>query len=123
MEKIIDRFDKYMKINGLNDNKVTIELGLSVGLIGKCRRDGKDLSSRVIKKIIYFYPDLNRDWLLYGEGEMLNRDDKKETTAVINESYVHEIKMKDAMIDLLEKRIEDKERLILHLESQLGLRK
>lgn len=70
--RAIDRFDIYMKKNGLNDNKVTIQLGLSVGVLGKSRKEGRDLSSKVIEQILNFYPDLNRVWLLTGEGEMLN---------------------------------------------------
>ena len=68
----IDRFDKYMNSKGLNDNKVTLQLGLTVGLIGKSRKEGRDLSDKVIEKILNFYTDLNRVWLLTGEGEMTN---------------------------------------------------
>lgn len=67
----IDRFDIYMKNSGLNDNKVTLQLGLTVGLIGKSRKEGRDLSDKVVEKILNFYTDLNRVWLLTGEGEML----------------------------------------------------
>ena len=35
MERKIERFDKYMKYKGLNDNKVTNSLGFSVGTLGK----------------------------------------------------------------------------------------
>lgn len=68
----IDRFDKYMNSKGLNDNKVTLQLGLTVGLIGKSRKEGRDLSDKVVEKILNFYTDLNRVWLLTGEGEMTN---------------------------------------------------
>jgi len=70
----IDRFDIYMKSRGLNDNKVTLQLGLTVGLIGKSRKEGRDLSDKVIEKILNFYTDLNRVWLLTGEGEMLRSE-------------------------------------------------
>ncbi len=60
-----------MSAKGLNDNKVTIQLGLSVGTLGKSRKEGRDLSSKVIELILNFYKDLNRVWLLTGEGEML----------------------------------------------------
>ena len=70
----IDRFDIYMKNSGLNDNKVTLQLGLTVGLIGKSRKEGRDLSDKVIEKILNFYTDLNRVWLLTGEGEMLRSE-------------------------------------------------
>ncbi len=72
MEKKIDRFDKYMKIKGLNDNKVTIDLDLSVGTLGKSRKENRDLSERNIEKILNFYMDLNKTWLLTGEGSMFN---------------------------------------------------
>ena len=38
MERKIDRFDKYMKAKELNDNKVTVQLGLAVGTLGKSRK-------------------------------------------------------------------------------------
>lgn len=67
----IDRFDQYMAHAHLNDNKVTQQLGLSVGTIGKSRKEGRDLSDRVIEQILNFYTDLNKVWLLTGEGNML----------------------------------------------------
>lgn len=73
--KKINRFDKYMSFNGLNDNQVTRDLNLSVGLLGKSRKDNRDLSDRVVEQILNFYTDLSRVWLLTGQGEMLVRDE------------------------------------------------
>lgn len=70
--KIIERFDIYMEHKHLNDNKVTVQLGLSNGVIGKSRKEGRDLSDRVIEQILNFYTDLSREWLLYGVGDMLS---------------------------------------------------
>lgn len=72
MDRKIDRFDSYMKSCGLNDNKVTVALGLSVGTLGKSRGKNRDLSNRVIEQILNFYKDLNRTWLITGEGNMFN---------------------------------------------------
>ena len=69
--KRVDRFDEYMKTKGLNDNQVTKQIGLSIGTLGKSRKEGRDLSDKVIEKILNFYIDLNKVWLLTGEGEML----------------------------------------------------
>lgn len=75
----IDRFDQYMRQAHLNDNKVTLDLGLSVGTIGKSRKEGRDLSPKVIERILNFYTDLSKVWLLTGEGDMIlseTRDNK-----------------------------------------------
>lgn len=93
MEKIIDRFDKYMKFKNLNDNSVTVQLGLSVGLLGKSRKDDRDLSKKAIEAILNFYTDINKVWLLTGEGEMLcenisesqteNSQEKEDESSII----------------------------------------
>lgn len=67
----IDRLDIYMKFKGLNDNRVTKDIELSIGTIGKSRQEGRDLSNKVIDSICERYSDINKVWLLTGEGEML----------------------------------------------------
>lgn len=62
-----------MAFRGLNDNKVTVQLSLSVGTLGKSRKEGRDLSDKVIEKILNFYDEINKVWLLTGEGEMLRK--------------------------------------------------
>ena len=37
MEKVVDRFVIYMKLVGLNDNKVTVAAGLSNGIYPRTR--------------------------------------------------------------------------------------
>jgi len=79
--RIIDRFDQYMVYRNLNDNRVTVQLGLSNGVIGKSRREGRDLSPKVVEKILETYQDLSRNWLISGQGEMIvgeNTADKGE---------------------------------------------
>lgn len=71
-ERAIDRFDIYMEFRGLNDNQVTKDASLSVGTIGKSRKEGRDLSKRALNILLETYPDLNRVWLLTGEGCMLH---------------------------------------------------
>jgi len=73
MERKINRLDKYISFKGLNDNKVTVECGLSNGLLGNARRGSADLGDKTIEKILKKYGDLNRVWLITGEGEMLNK--------------------------------------------------
>lgn len=84
----IDRFDEYMKYSGLNDNKVTNQLGLSIGILGKSRKEGRDLSDRVIDKILKFYGDLNHIWLLTGEGEMLSESNVQTSEGNVGSGIV-----------------------------------
>lgn len=86
--KKIDRFDKYMEYKGLNDNKVTTQLGISTGTIGKSRKPNRDLSGKVIEQILNFYTDLNRTWLLTGEGEMLKQPTNSATINAPNHGLI-----------------------------------
>lgn len=70
MEKFIDRLDSFMAKEGLSDNKVTVKAGLSVGLIGKCRKNGSGMASDSIEKILTAYPQLSAGWLITGKGDM-----------------------------------------------------
>lgn len=87
MDRVIDRFDKYMKYKGLNDNKVTVQLGLSIGRIGKARKPGRDLSTELIESILSFYTDLDDVWLLRGKGEMIksNNESSKSVAGKVEE--------------------------------------
>lgn len=43
---VIDRFVKYMNYKGLNDNQVTTQCDLSVGLIGKARQTARRVQAQ-----------------------------------------------------------------------------
>ena len=73
MAEVIDffgRLDMFMKYRGLNDNKISVAAGISNGLIGKGRKRG-GISQENISKLITSYPELNANWLLTGQGDML----------------------------------------------------
>lgn len=72
MRERFERFDKYMKHKGLNDNQVTVECKLSQGLLGQARKGKSDLGTKTIEKILNVYQDLNKVWLMTGEGDMLS---------------------------------------------------
>lgn len=74
MRERFERFDKYMRLKGLNDNQVTQQCSLSQGLLGQVRTGKSDLGPASINKILKIYQDLNKVWLLTGEGPMLTSD-------------------------------------------------
>lgn len=78
--RIIDRLDKYMKLKSLNDNQVTVSCNLAVGLLGKARRGDSDIGKKSIDKILSFYQDLNKTWLLTGEGDMIKQSSQADVS-------------------------------------------
>lgn len=73
-----------MKRKGINDNQVTVNCGLAQGLLGKCRTGASDLGARTIDKILNFYQDLSRQWLIAGAGEMLVQDNIQQGNGSTN---------------------------------------
>ena len=70
MINFFEKLDKFMIDKGLNDNRITLECKLSNGIIGKARKRGS-LSQENISKILFRYPELNANWLLGVDGDML----------------------------------------------------
>lgn len=62
------RLLEYLKYKHLTQTEFTRSLGVSATYVGAMR---KGIPSSRVKIIGDLYPDLNRDWLLYGDGEML----------------------------------------------------
>lgn len=117
----IDRLSKYMEHKKLNDNVVTKECSLAQGLLGKARSGRSDLGSKAIDKILEKYQDLDRVWLLTGEGEMLKQDKpKSEDTSLLQQlvdSLKATIETQKALLDAKQAEIE---RLQRAMEEKFG---
>lgn len=107
MSDFFDRLDKYMEYKGLNDNKITVETGISNGLIGKARKRG-GLSQENISKILYTYQDLNANWWFRGNGEMIIDTESESSKSVdwekIIKSQQELLELKDMQIKSLKER-------------------
>ena len=79
MKKRLIEFLAYLDIG---QNKFEEKVGLSIGYINKLKGDMK---LNTINKIISTYPELNKDWLITGEGSML------KTSKFPNEAKIREI--------------------------------
>ena len=101
MINFFDRLEEFMKIKGLNDNRLSIETGISNGLIGKARIRGS-LSLDNISKILNTYPELNANWLIIGKGAMYNNENQLNSNKVIKDDYIQ----KDYIIEVQKKLIE-----------------
>lgn len=67
MKTVNQKLLQYAEYKGISQRKFTQSLGLSEGVL----RKGKNLGSGYLKRIKEKYLDLNMNWLLYDEGEML----------------------------------------------------
>ena len=126
-----------MRFKGLNDNRVTVQLGLSIGTLGKSRKEGRDLSDKVVERILNFYIDIDRIWLLTGEGPMLKQATQ---TQVVHGENIHgntitqtnsdgtaelavlkeQVKHLESMLAEKELLLSEKERVIKLYERMLG---
>lgn len=63
-----ERLIAFLKYKHVTNAALTRMLGVSSTYIGAMR---KSLPEEKVKKLSELFPDLNRDWLLYGEGDMI----------------------------------------------------
>ena len=99
------RLDGFITFSGLNDNRITLECGISNGLIGKARLRGS-LSQDNISKILKNYPQLDANWLMTGRGEMIIEpiNINKKSIQIINVENVSNFKIKTQIKSAIDNR-------------------
>ena len=81
-----DRILEYCDFKKMTINEFQAKAGLDKYLFDD---SSKAINSHIIKKILYYHPDLNREWLLTGEGEML-KGGKSDNTVSISGNDIKE---------------------------------
>lgn len=109
-EKII----KYLKYNNISQDKFSRTCDVSSGFL----RQGKSFSIDLLKTIRTNYPDLNMDWLLYNEGDMLLEE---ESTQLMANEIGAQYENGCINCDHLEELLEAKNETIAILKHQLGI--
>ena len=102
METQKGRLITFIKASGYSTRAFELEVGVSNGTIAHC---AGNLSANLKEKVFARFPKLNRDWLLFGMGEMLSRSGaapkrekpmsneeleaalKQRVTEVVNQEY------------------------------------
>lgn len=67
---IKDRVYAFIDYKGITVKRFEEVSGLSNGYVSSMR---KGFGGEKLNNVLRSFPDLNREWLLYGEGEMLNQ--------------------------------------------------
>lgn len=76
MESIKDRIIKFIRYRGLRVKQFENICGLSNGYINSMR---KGFGREKLENVLSMFPELNRDWIVYGEGEMLKPNTQNHT--------------------------------------------
>lgn len=118
----IERLDQYMNYAGLNDNKVTVQCGLSNGVIGKARKNKSVLKGENIEHILCVYKDINARWLLTGEGDMLSNENtaysegQLDVLKKINNDLMEKVESLNRQIAVLEHELKSLKKENVHLD-------
>lgn len=79
-QTIKERTIEFIKYKGISVKEFEIRCGLSNGYVANMR---KGYSAEKLKDVLSAYPELNRDWLLYNEGEMLKEQPTEPPPQVV----------------------------------------
>lgn len=71
MCRIIDRVNDYIQYKGMSVRAFESEAGIKYSTISAAIKRGTELNTATLLKIIDTYDDIDTDWLMKGEGEML----------------------------------------------------
>lgn len=74
--KLLKRIDVFIQHSGLSYNKFEKLVGASRGGISAALRADRNIGVNIVENILKEFPDLNSEWLLRGNGEMLYKSDK-----------------------------------------------
>lgn len=86
----IERFLQYLDYKGITENKATVDCQLSKGLLGQAKSGKSDLGNKAVEKVLSFYQDLSRVWLLTGAGSMIVNSEESENPVAEKPSVVAE---------------------------------
>lgn len=110
-----EKIRKYLTFKSISESEFYRKTGLSNGFLNS----GKGISSDKLKIIISIYRDINLNWLLFGNENMIiesNYNNRVESQNLINESEQNY----NSINTYLEKNIKDKDLQIIELSKEIG---
>lgn len=129
---IKERIYTFIKYKDITVKKFEEMCGLSNGYISSMR---KGFGTEKLNNVLKLFPELNREWLIYGEGEMLNNTINQTNTngdninghsVTINKTegdYLELIKSLTAQLTVSQQQVsvsqEQMNRLITIIENKL----
>ncbi|EHM7979745.1 peptidase S24 [Elizabethkingia anophelis] len=97
-----DRILQFIRYKGINKSTFYKEVGLSNGFLDKAT---KNIGTSKIEQMLKAYPEINPDWFLTGEGNMLKSD--VHTTGIKESKKPYSIEDRDKILEDIEKRYQE----------------
>ena len=111
-----DRTLRFIAYKGLSVKKFEEMCGLSNGYINSMK---SGFGSNKLSQVLSVFSDLNRDWLVYGEGEMIKNHRVEESLPQEEEQGTLQVQ-DNVLIAELRSQIEKLEGKIDNLNQELG---
>ena len=92
--EIVDRIKLFRDYLGIGQTAFEVNIGVARGYFSNVKTLGSDRILRIHTK----YPELNIEWLVTGNGEMIKNAEREQKTIEISESAISETKRKGALI-------------------------
>jgi len=111
IENTLQRIKRYIDFRGIRVSVLEREVGMSNGSFASQLKNNKTIGVDKLENILKIYGDINVEWLLTGNGNMLKEvvleynDPKvhqlKEDIAIIENIPVYNVQTVDGIVDLL----------------------
>src|SRR5690554_1338451 len=72
------RIKQLIDYKGITLNKFSIQVGASNSYFNKVLKENSSIGSDRIERILRVFPEVNAEWLLTGQGEMLKNESEKQ---------------------------------------------
>lgn len=92
--EIVDRIKLFREYLGIGQTAFEVNIGVARGYFSNVKTLGSDRILRIHTK----YPELNIEWLVTGNGEMIKNAEREQKTIEISESAISKTKRKGALI-------------------------
>lgn len=125
MSNTVGRIKEFIDFKGLSVRKFEETVGFSNGAFATQYKNNKSIGSDKIENILCSFPELNPEWLLTGNGEMLKSEETTELIKIPPIEVIEPIKVEGRSlmpkVIVLEEEDGEKERIpLVPVKAQAG---
>ena len=113
MKNTIGRIKEYIDFKGITNQKFEKEVGFSNGAFASQLKNNRTIGVDKLENILKTYPEINIEWLLTGEGEMLKNSCPK------SEQYTDLENLLNSVIHTQQEIINNQKETIEQLKNQI----